>query len=189
MWAGDTGDGCLVTARTGTERAPLFFESGASWYWLLAGPLSAGTMLLIEKHSGNGWQIAVPAMFLVLVTGFVGLQVKAARIHTSVELNEHTLRQGTETLAVAEIVKIFPEAGRSSSPDKPLPWQEARSLGELTAVPRGRVGIGLKVAGGRTVQAWARRHRQLRAALTPLVEERVGPAEPENPVDDAEFPW
>ena len=29
----------------------------------------------------------------------------------------------------------------------------------------------------RTAQAWARRHRHLRNALTPLVEERVSPAE------------
>ncbi len=179
-----------MTARTGTNRAPLFFESGASWYWLLAGPLSAGAMLMIEKHSGYGWQVAVPAVFLVLVTGFVGLQVKAARIHASVELNEHILRQGTETLKISDIVKIFPEPEHSPTSEKPLqPWQSSRALGELVTVPRGRVGIGLRIAGGRTVQAWARGHRQLRALLTPLVEERVGPAEPENPVDDVEFPW
>ncbi len=179
-----------MTARTGTKRAPLFFEPGASWYWLLAGPLSAGTMLMIEKNSGNGWQVAVPALFLLLVTAFVGLQVKAARIHTSVELDEQILRQGTETIKVSEIVQIFPEAKHTPNSDKPLqPWQSARALGELVTVPRGRVGIGLKLAGGRTAQAWARRHRQLRAVLTPLIEERVGPAEPENPVDDLESPW
>ena len=42
-------------------------------------------------------------------------------------------------------------------------------------MPRGRTGIGLKLTGGRTAQAWARHHRDLRAALTPLVEERRGP--------------
>ena len=57
-------------------------------------------------------------------------------------------------------------------------WQEARALGELAGVPRGRIGIGLKLTGGRTAQAWARRHRHLRAALTPLVQERVEPARP-----------
>ena len=35
----------------------------------------------------------------------------------------------------------------------------------------------LKLTEGRTAQAWARRHRQLRAALTPMVQERVNPAE------------
>ena len=43
-------------------------------------------------------------------------------------------------------------------------------------MPRGRTGIGLKLTEGRTAQAWARRHRHLRAALTPLVQERVEPA-------------
>ncbi|MBV9320160.1 MAG: DUF3093 domain-containing protein [Mycobacterium sp.] len=171
-----------MTARTDTESAPLFYEPGASWYWLLSGPLSAGTMLMIEKTSGYGWQVLVPMVFLVLVTGFVGLQVKAARTHTSVELTEQTLRQGTETLPVAEIVKVYPEPERSHATEPQLqPWQSARTLGELVGVPRGRVGIGLRLAGGRTAQAWARRHHHLRAALTPLVEERVGPAEPEIP--------
>lgn len=180
-----------MTARTDTESAPLFYEPGATWYWLLSGPLSAGTMLMIEKTSGYGWQVLVPMVFLVLVTGFVGLQVKAARTHTSVKLTEQTLRQGTETLPVAEIVKVYPEPERLHATEPQLqPWQSARSLGELVGVPRGRVGIGLRLAGGRTAQAWARHHHHLRAALTPLVEERVGPAEPEIPDEgDDGAPW
>lgn len=181
-----------MTTGTGTQPTPLFFESGASWCWLLTGPLSAGTMLMIEKSSGYGWQIVVPAVFLVLVTGFVGLQVKAARIHTSVELTEQTLRQGTETVRVSDIVKVFPEPENSKAAEPKLqPWQSARALGELVGVPRGRVGIGLKLTAGRTAQAWARRHRELRAMLTPLIEERVGPAEPDifDPGDDAGSRW
>jgi hypothetical protein len=169
-----------VTAGTDTRPAPLFYEAGASWYWLLAGPMSAGTMLLIEKNSGYGWQLPVPMAFLVLVTGFLGLQVKAARIHASVELTEQILRQGTETIRVAEILKVYPEPKHPQAREgQPQPWQSARALGELAGVPRGRIGIGLKLTGGRTAQAWARRHRQLRAALTPLVQERVTPAEPD----------
>jgi hypothetical protein len=103
--------------------------------------------------------------------------VKAARIHVSVELTEDALRQGTETILVREIVKVFPEAENSVKSDKPLAnWQEARALGELAGVPRGRFGIGLKLTEGRTARAWARRHRHLRAVLTPLVQERVEPA-------------
>lgn len=170
----------------------MFFECGASWYWLLSGPVSGGTMLVIEKTGGYGWQIGIPALFLVLVTGFVGLQVKAARIHASVELTEQTLRQGTETIPVGEIRKVFPEVGDWKASETTIqPWQSARTLGELTGVPRGRVGIGLKLNGGRTAQAWARRHRQLRAALTPLIEERVRPDEPDIPDDgdDAGSRW
>jgi hypothetical protein len=174
-----------VTAGTDTEAAPLFREVGASWYWLLAGPISAGIMLWIEKSNGNGWQISVPLFFLVVVTSFVALQVKAARIHTSVVLTPQTLRQGTETIKVSDIVKVYPEPGNPLAAPKDLErWQSARALGELVGVPKGRTGIGLRLSGGRTAQAWARRHRHLRNALTPLVEERVVPHD--LPDDDGE---
>ena len=91
----------------------MFFERGASWYWLLSGPVCGGAMLMIERSSGYGWQVWLPVVFLVLVTAFVGLQVKAARIHASVELTEQILRQGTETIPVTEILRIFPEASQS----------------------------------------------------------------------------
>jgi hypothetical protein len=80
------------------EPEVLFSEPGASLWWLLAGPVSATTMLLIQLSSGYGWQPLLPGVFLVLVTGFLGLQVKAARIHTSVELTPEYLRQGAETI-------------------------------------------------------------------------------------------
>jgi hypothetical protein len=175
-----------VSAGADTNQTRLFFESGASWYWLLSGPLSAGTMLMIERSSGYGWQVAVPAFFLVLVTGFVTLQVKAARIHASVELTEQILRQGTETIPVTDILRIYPEAESKAAGNPPQPWQSARTLGELVGVPRGRVGIGLRLAGGRTAQAWARRHRDLRAALSRLVEERVGSVETDVFDDDGD---
>jgi hypothetical protein len=166
-----------MTSARGTNPTPLFYEPGASWYWVLAGPLSAASMILIEMWSGAGVGLLVPAIFLVMVSAFVALQVKAARIHVSVELTEDALREGTETILVSEIVKIYPEAEHSVVSDKELaPWQSARALGELVGVPRRRVGIGLKLTGGRTAQAWARRHRELRAALTPLVQERVEPS-------------
>ncbi|OFJ52768.1 DUF3093 domain-containing protein [Mycolicibacterium grossiae] len=140
---------------------PLFAEPGATWWWAAAGPASAAAMLLIQVWAGYGVQWLVPLVFFVLVTGFLSIQVKAARIHTSVELTEEYLRQGTETIRISEIVQIYPEPSGSETPK----WQSARALGELTGVPRGRTGIGLKLTNGRTAQAWARRHRQLRAAL------------------------
>jgi hypothetical protein len=175
-----------MTEGTETRSAPLFREAGASWYWVLAGPVSAAAMLWIERSNGYGWQLSVPLLFLVLVTSFIALQVKAARIHTSVELTSQTLRQGTETIKVAEIVKVYPQPDHPLASEKELErWQSARALGELFGVPRGRTGIGLRLTGGRTAQAWARRHRHLRAVLTPLVEERVGPdGSPPEPQDD-----
>ena len=155
------------------EQEPLFYEQGASWYWLLAGPVSGIAMLLIQFKGGVGFQPWVPLIFLVLVTGFLWLQVHAARIHTSVVLTAESLRQGTEVIPVSTIVTVFPEADRKVKSGELLEkWQTSRALGELSGVPRGRTGVGIKLAGNRTAQAWARKHRQLREALTHLVEER-----------------
>jgi hypothetical protein len=182
-------------ALASTDTAPglLFDEKGASWYWVAAGPVAALAMLLIQVTSHTGVQPLVPLAFLVLVSGFVTLQVKAARIHTSVELTREHLRQGTETIAVDEIVTIYPAPQSSTGPGsyferkylvsvnkeekKELEkWQSAHALGELNGVPRGRTGIGVKLSRGRTVQAWARNHQGLRAALTRLMEERTDPS-------------
>lgn len=149
----------------------LFYEQGASWLWVLAGPAAGVAMALIQYSGGYGIQWVVPVLFLVLVSGFLAIQVKAARIHTSVELTTESLRQGTELIRTEEIVRIYPEASGSETPK----WQYARALGELTGVPRGRTGIGVRLTNDRTAQAWARKHQQLRAALTNLVEERIPP--------------
>jgi hypothetical protein len=167
------------------DSRPLFSEPGASWLWLLAGPAAASSMILIEWWSGAGIGLWVPAIFLVMVSLFLGIQVKAARIHTSVELTEDALRQGTETVLIREIVRVYPEPEHHEASGKDLAkWQSSRALGELVGVPRNRVGIGLQLTGKRTAQAWARRHRQLRAALTPLVQERVEPARSDADRDD-----
>ena len=155
------------------EQEPLFYEQGASWYWLLAGPVSGVTMLLIQLKGGGGIQLFVPTVFLVLVTGFLWLQVHAARVHSSVVLTAESLQQGTEVIPVRTIVTVYPEAERTVKSGELLEkWQTSRALGELSGIPRGRKGVGIKLTGDRTAQAWARKHRQLREALTLLVEER-----------------
>ncbi|CAN5168861.1 hypothetical protein BH11ACT6_BH11ACT6_13420 [soil metagenome] len=210
----------------------LFSEPGATWYWMLAGPAAAAAIIAIQVASGAGLQWLVPVAFLFLVSAFIGVQIKAARIHTSVELTPSHLRQGAQTISVDEIVAVYPaakngmrsyyddrrlykDAGKGNSskstsaksnalanramkkagldpadlPDTPEPpsrdseadakaaaiahkWQSSRALGELVGVPRGRTGVGLKLTGGRTAQAWARRPQDLREALTELVEQR-----------------
>ena len=42
-------------------------------------------------------------------------------------------------------------------------------MGRLKTVPRRRYGMGLQLADGSTVQAWARNDYALRAALEPLL--------------------
>jgi hypothetical protein len=157
--------------RTSEPSNVLFYEQGASWLWVLTGPASGIAMLLIQLSAGVGFQWIVPTAFFALVTSFVAVQIKAARIHTSVELTPTALREGTEITDIDDIVRIYPEA---SGPDAP-PWQSAHALGELTGVPKGRTGIGVKLSNDRTAQAWARKHHQLRAALINLVDERIPP--------------
>lgn len=167
--------------------ASLFHERGASWYWVLAGPLAGLAMAWVQRSSGRAFDPIVPLAFVVLVGGLIAVQVKAARIHTSVQLTEETLRQGTETIPVAAIRGIYPEPEPQA--DDVAAWQSARALGELTGVPRGRDGIGLRLTGGRTVQAWARRHRELRAALRPLVDDDGAATEPGIGDDEPGSAW
>jgi len=168
---------------------PLFFERGASWYWMLAAPAAALTMVFVQYRAGLGFPAVVPLLFLVMVGGFMALQIKAGRTHTSVELTAETLREGTEILPVDDIVAVFPDPeytvrtaglmdkwqGRALGVSSTGPlekWQTARTLGEINGVPRGRKPVGIKLAGGAYAQAWARDHEALRAALTRLVESR-----------------
>lgn len=165
---------------------PVYAESGASWLWLLAGPAAGLMMVVIQYRAGMGLRLGVPVMFMLVVAGFLALQVKAARVHTSLELTADALRQGTETLPIAEIVSVYPEPentvkaagfidkwqGRALgiSATGPLEkWQTSRALGELSGVPKGRTPIGLRLTGNRYVQAWARNPDALRAGLAGLV--------------------
>ena len=157
--------------QSGESSQVLFYEPGASWWWVASGPAAAIAMVLIQMSTGLGFQWVVPTIFFVLVSGFVAIQVKAARIHTSVELTPTTLRQGTERTHIDDIVRIYP-APEGNEEQK---WMSARALGELTGVPKGRTGIGVRLSNDRTAQAWARKHQQLRAQLVHLVDERIPP--------------
>ena len=127
------------------------------------GPRRGIAMALIQLSAGYGIQWLVPGIFFVLVTGFLWIQVKAARIHTSVELTPDHLRQGEERISIDDIVRIYPEASGAETPK----WQSSRALGELTGVPRGRKGIGLKLTNDRAAQAWARKHHALARRADP----------------------
>ena len=87
------------------------------------------------------------------------------------ELTADALRQGTEILPISEILEVYPEAENTVKSGEPLEkWQEARTLGEINGVPKGRTGIGLKLINDRTAQAWARDDEALRSALVSLVD-------------------
>lgn len=159
-------------AETGPEER-LFYEKGGSWLWMLVGPISAVTLAILQHTSGQGVQLMTPLVILVLVTGFLAVQLKASRIHTSVELTRDMLREGTEVTSVSQILELYPEPEFTLKSGQPQEkWQSARVLGELENVPKGRSPIGIRLSGDRIAQAWARNDRGLRAALTKLIEAR-----------------
>ncbi|WP_063821327.1 hypothetical protein [Nocardia cerradoensis] len=143
----------------------LFSEPGARWRTVAYGPLLCLLVLILELALRRGpvhWFGL--AFCAILLAGFVTLQVVAGKRHVSVELTDSVLREGTETLPLESIARVFPELDEESWDDEP--WEAARALGELTGVPRRRRGIGLKLRDGAMVQAWARDHQQLRAELS-----------------------
>ncbi|MEU6564205.1 hypothetical protein [Nocardia nova] len=165
-------------AHPATEVRPdsvLFSEPGARWRSVAYGPLLCLIVLILELILGRGpvhWFGL--AFCAALLAGFVTLQVVAGKRHVSVELTDTALREGTETLPLESIARVFPEHDEESWDEDP--WESARALGELSGVPRRRTGIGLKLRDGGMVQAWARNHRGLRAALEAAIDGRSGTA-------------
>ncbi|WP_439956320.1 hypothetical protein [Nocardia mikamii] len=165
----------------------LFSEPGARWRTVAYGPLLCLLVLILELALRRGpvhWFGL--AFCAILLAGFVTLQVVAGKRHVSVELTDSALREGTETLPLESIARVFPEHDEQSWDDDP--WESARALGELTGVPRRRRGIGLKLRDGAMVQAWARDHQQLRAELSAALDrlaEESAPAAKKSAAADA----
>ncbi|MGV9665806.1 hypothetical protein ACWDUL_12710 [Nocardia niigatensis] len=152
--------------------AVLFSEPGARWRTIAYGPALCAIILVIELIRGGAIHWFGLIFCAVLLAGFVWLQVVAGKRHISVELTPEQLREGTEVVPLRDIAEVLPEEDEESWDYED--WQSARALGELTGVPRRRKGIGLKLADGRLVQAWARDHLTLRAELTAALEQSRG---------------
>ncbi|MGW0023372.1 hypothetical protein [Rhodococcus sp. NPDC003383] len=155
----------------GSVPAPLFHEPGARWRAVASGPLFCLVGLLIEVATGPvvHW-FALPVIAVVLAV-FAYIMVVAGRRHVSVELTETVLRQGTEELPVADIEAVLPPADPASR--DPARWENARTLGELSGVPRKRTAVGLRLRGGTFVRAWAKDDAELRRCLDGLVSGRA----------------
>ncbi|MEV6277604.1 hypothetical protein [Nocardia sp. NPDC051832] len=141
----------------------LFAEPGARWRAVAYGPLLCLVILLLELVTGSPVHWFALLFCAALIAGFVALQVIAGQRHVSVELTESALRSGTELLPLTEIAEVLPARADVEYEEE---WESARALGELSGVPRRRTGIGLRLRDGSVVQAWAKDHRGLRAALT-----------------------
>lgn len=142
----------------------LFAEPGARGRAVCYGPVLCAIVLIIEIVAGWPVHLLILVVFAVLLAGIAAVQVTAARLHVSVELTPVSLRSGVETIALASIAEVLPE--RDAADRRELPWETARSLGELSEVPRRRTAIGLRLTDGELVRAWAKDAEGLRAALT-----------------------
>lgn len=169
--------GLQMMATTEANRKLLFYELGANWIWLLSVPAAATAVIFMKSWSGASMHLVVLLIFLVLVSGFVGFQVKPVQIQCSVELTDDTLRRDAETILVTEILKIL-----SGSRE----FTDVRQGVEAVAVGAGAWLIGCGAARPRWYRTKAQRgsyraglgpsYRHSRAALTPLVQESVEPA-------------
>ncbi|GAA5101200.1 hypothetical protein [Nocardia iowensis] len=145
----------------------LFAEPGARWRTVAYGPILCLIIFILELVTGSSVHWFALLFCGSLIAIFVVLQVIAGRRHVSVELTDTALREGTETLPLTSIAAVLPERDDDSWDDED--WESARALGELSGVPRRRTGIGLRLSDGTLVQAWAKDHRALRAALSTAI--------------------
>ncbi|AZG47992.1 DUF3093 domain-containing protein [Gordonia insulae] len=144
------------------EGEVLFYEPGGSWWVVAIGPVLIGAVLALEIAGPGQVHWPVLSIFAVILIGFSLVQVYAARTHVSVRLTEATLREGTKTIPLTDIAKVLPA---NNGPEHQT-WESARAIGELPAVPRRRKGIGVELADGTVVQAWARDVERFRRELT-----------------------
>ncbi len=148
-----------------SESAVLFVEPGGRWRTVAYGPVLCLVGVLFEVALRIRVHWLTWLLVAVLLAGLIAVQVLGARRHCAVELTTAALRQGTEELPVSDIAELFDEPGERAWDDDTFEWETARALGESVGVPRRRTGIGLELADGRLVQAWAQDDVALRAAL------------------------
>ncbi|MCA0159045.1 DUF3093 family protein [Tsukamurella sp. M9C] len=159
--------------------SPLYAERGLSRVWLLIVPLATVAMILTQwLLAGRTSEWWIWLLLGLATQGFVWLQVTAGRTHVSMAITPEELRCGEETIPVADIARILPgkspDHPRKAKPEDFPAWSSARAMGRLSTVPRRRYGMGIQLADGSTVQAWARNDYALRAALEPLLAARSG---------------
>ncbi|WP_207837742.1 hypothetical protein [Williamsia soli] len=165
------------------EGEVLYAESGGAWWVVAIGPVLCLIVLITEIIGGGRLHWPALLVFALVIGGFSLVQVYAARTHVSMMLTERSLRQGAQTILLDEIAEIFPE---NNSPE-PQKWESAPALGELSAVPRRRKGVGIKMTNGKLAQAWARDVSVFRSELVQAqqaVALGLGPKRKPRPDDD-----
>lgn len=137
-----------------------YVEPGGSWrpFWLVAGALAVFLVLDLALPGGDLppllWVVAVGA-----VLGVVGVGTLSARRVWTVSVDDDGLVVGRERVARSDI-----DAAHLADVDAGVD-AGAPVLGGGWSVPRGRTGLPLRLADGRTVLVPTRDPAALRAAL------------------------
>jgi hypothetical protein len=137
-----------------------YTEPGGSWrpLWIVAAALAAFLVLDVALPGSDVppllWLVAI-----VAVLGIVGVGCLSARRMWTVQVDADGLAVGRERVARADIDTAHLRAV-DSGVDAGAPV-----LGGGWSLPRGRTGLPLKLADGRTVLAPTRDPAALRAAL------------------------
>lgn len=155
----------MAGSKVTNSAAPVrFCEPGGHWRAIAYGPLLCLAVFVLELILGGAIHWFALALCAVLLAGFAGIQVVAARRHASVSLTDTAVRCGTETLALSEVAEVLDPDADNLAP--------TRVLGELSGVPRRRTGVALRLRDGARVQAWARDDTTLRRELTAALQAR-----------------
>lgn len=164
-----------------TERGVpvLYAEDGWSWAWIFAAPLFCASAAVFELVSGAPVHWLMLTVFGIASAACHGVMIAATRVHGRVRVTATAYTQGTEELGIENIAEVRPLPGEGIPEAS---WETARTLGELSEIPRQRRSVGLLLDNGGEVRAWSRNPVALHAALVTALGERdtsAREAEPE----------
>ena len=150
-----------------------YVEHGGSWrpFWLVAAAMAVFLLLDLVLPGGDLppllWVVA-----LITVLGIVAAGCRSARRMWTVRVDERELAVGLERVALSDI-----DVARLRAVDSGAD-AGAEVLGGGWSLPRGRTGLPLRLAGGRSVLVPTRDPAALRAALLAALSSRRGTLDP-----------
>ena len=137
-----------------------YVEHGGTWrpLWIVAAAMAVFVVLDLVLPGGDlpplMWAVAV-----MTVLGIVAAGCRSARRMWTVRVDDHALTVGLERVLLSDVDVAHLRAVESGVD------AGAEVLGGGWSLPRGRTGLPLRLAGGRTVLVPTRDPVALRAAL------------------------
>ena len=136
-----------------------YVEHGGTWrpFWIVAAAM--GVFLGLDLVLPGGLPPLMWAVALMTVLGIVAAGCRSARRLWTVRVDDHALTVGLERVSLSDVDVEHLRAVESGAD------AGAEVLGGGWALPRGRTGLPLRLAGGRSVLVPTRDPVALRAAL------------------------